>query len=474
MTVDHRPPPTTDHDGGDIGFRDLVYGIYAFFYNKRVGLLIILVMAILTLVGVLFPQAPDDVRADPAAMASWIDQWRPRYRGLTDALAFLGVFTVFSSIVFIAVTILLALSIAACTTHRVPLLWAQATKPHVGVKDSFFEHARYRATAEIAAPVEVARERVREALASQRMRVLDAPGGFYADRNRFAPFGTAIAHVAFVVILAGVLISSVAGFRIDTFAAPVGEKVEVGYGTNLTVEARGFSDTYNPDGSPADYAADLVLYENGHQVAQQIVRVNSPLRWGGVSFNQSYFGIAADVTITDASGAVLHAGGVPLEYTTKDGVNTFGKVSLPAQKSVLYVITAASGQNDPNIAPGQARIEVFAEGSDETKAAAVIDQGKATKVGDLTVTFERERQFTGLMVSRDPGAPWVWVGSLLLVLGTCWTMFLRHHRLWVRVTDADGGSLVTLASPDRHDATFESRMNHFAAQLATTKEPDHA
>ena len=61
----------------------------------------------------------------------------------------------------------------------------------------------------------------------------------------------------------------------------------------------------------------------------------------------------------------------------------------------------------------------------------------------------------------------VWLGSALLVLGTCLTMFLRHHRIWFRVTETDdGGSLVHLASPDRQDATFARRFDEISARLS--------
>ena len=39
-----------------------------------------------------------------------------------------------------------------------------------------------------------------------------------------------------------------------------------GNGTGLTVEAKSFSDSYYANGSPSDYASELVLYKDGHQV----------------------------------------------------------------------------------------------------------------------------------------------------------------------------------------------------------------
>src|SRR5690606_6981946 len=100
--------------------------------------------------------------------------------------------------------------------HRLPLLWKQATQPHLHVTEGFFSHARLRADVAVAAPPEEAAEHVRGALRGARFRVLDDPRGpevtIFGDRHRFAPLGTALAHLAFVLILLGVLITANTGF----------------------------------------------------------------------------------------------------------------------------------------------------------------------------------------------------------------------------------------------------------------------
>ena len=48
----------------------------------------------------------------------------------------------------------------------------------------------------------------------------------------------------------------------------------------------------------------------------------------------------------------------------------------------------------------------------------------------------------------------MWFGFVLLMVGTCMTMFFRHQRMWVRVTETDDGALVQMASPDRQDSGF--------------------
>lgn len=467
MSIDVRPERAP---ADDVAPADLVRRVYAFFHNKRVGLALILALGLLTLLGVLFTQAPDAARDDPQAWAAWLDQVRPRYRGWTDPLAALGVFSMFSSWWFRITTLMLVLSIIACTTHRAPLLWRQAMRPHTHATDSFFDHARLHGSVDLSVAPGEALETVRTRLAARRFRatVTERDGGIdvYADRHRLAPFGTVIAHLAFVIILVGVFVTSTFGYRDDSFTVPVGSRVEVGH-DDLAVEAAAFSDTYNPDGSPADYVSHLVLYSDGQQVAEQVVRVNAPLRWGGWSFNQASFGTAAQVLVTDASGATVLDAGVPLEWVTADENQTYGKIVLPGTALELYIVTPASGKVGAEIAAGQARLEVYPVDSSQALASQVVDQGTATTLGDLTYTFVRERQYTGLMASRDPGAPWVWLGSALLALGTCLTMFWRHHRVWARITPvAGGGSQVRLGSPDRHDSSFESQFRSLVQGLA--------
>ena len=81
-------------------------------------------------------------------MNKWLNP-RSAFGVTLIAVALLGVFTMFSSIPFKVVTIALALSIIACTVHRTPNLYAQAMKPHVHVRPTFFDHARTRADAVI-------------------------------------------------------------------------------------------------------------------------------------------------------------------------------------------------------------------------------------------------------------------------------------------------------------------------------------
>lgn len=468
-----RPTPRRGHPPwSPLG---LVLGVYRFFYKKKVGLLLILALTVLAVVGVLFPQVPADFRADPEAYGPWLEDQRVRYGGWTVPLSLVNAFSMFSSLPFAIVTVLLVLSILACTTHRLPLIWRAATRPRLRVSERFFDHARLSEVVEVPLPPAAAAERARTLLRRMRFRVLDDPEGqgrhLYADRHRFAPLGTAIAHLAFVVILLGVLITGSTGFREDQFTVAAGSSREIGHGTGLTVEVLSFADTYQPDGRPADYVSDVVLYDDGEQVARQEVRVNTPLRYEGVKINQAFFGIAADVRVTDGDGAVLVDRGLPLEWTTDDDRYVYTSFRIEDPDYLVYVVVPASGQVDPRIGPGQARLEIYPGEQEVPVANEVLTQGVPVELEGLTWTFERESKYAGLMVSRDHGAVWVYTGSVLLMIGTFFTMYLRHHRIWVRVQPHGDHSIVKLGCSDRIDLSFQPQFTGLARDLAAPAAP---
>lgn len=447
----------------------LLNQVYTLLYNKAVGLMLILLAGLLSLVGVLLPQMPSAVKGDAAQEAQWLESVRPVLGGWTGPLERVGFLSMFSSVPFLVVMGLLAASIAACTVHRLPVLWKAARHPHLRVSDRFFEHARLRAHFTTPVSPQAAFKTVCEDARRHRMRVLvPEPGtglNAYLDRHAWAPFGTVLAHAAFIVIMVGFTVSSLSGFRDEQFTLTVGYPKAVGHGTTLVAEARSFQDSYYADGSPKDYVADVVLREGDREVASQQVRVNSPLSYGGVMLHQAYFGVAAVLRVLDGSGQEVLHDGVALEWTSRDKVFVFGRTTLPDGR-LLYAISPASGQVGTGIEPGQVRVELLETEDAAPLERALVDQGVPVSLGEYTVTFEREKQFTGMILRRDPGTPIVWVGFGMLAVGTFLTMLLRHQRIWVRVTVEDGQTLVQLASPDRRDWGFARLFTEMSVRVS--------
>lgn len=423
--------------------------------SMRLALLLMLALAVLGVIGAMVIQAPPGVLLDPDAKREWLNEIRPRFGGWTGIMDQLQLFTIFTSTWFIGIGAALAISLVACSVHRVPGIWKTVSKPHVNVGDRFFEHAPQHEAIVLRTKPTVALEQVGGVLRHRRYRALTLDDGvihLYADRNRWAPFGSLAGHLSVVVILAGAMIGSMYGFRDGEFMIAEGTTAAVPGAPGLQIRLDAFRDTYYAEtGAPSDYASDLVLVRDGQVVASQTVRVNDPLRYDGISFYQSFYGPAVVVSIKDADGKELSQQGVPLAWRATEGNRSVGRFSIPAAGLVAWVVGTA-GSNDTLIAPGQVRVELYRDsGNGEAVAAETITQGTPTTLGGLQFTFERESQYTGLSVARDPGVPFVWLGCFLLVAGFVLVFMFPHQRLWVRITPRQGGSTVQLATVGRRD-----------------------
>jgi len=463
--------PTDDLDEGlAVSPADLGERLWHFFISMRTGLALILALAVLGLIGTLLVQADPALTGDRQAYAAWLESVRPRYGGWTGVLDALGLFSIFSSIWFRGIVVLLAMSVLACSVNRAPHLWKQAVHPRTNMSDTFFAHAALSAS--IAAPTDpdAAAAEVQAAFRARHFRTIVTQDGdtihLYADRFRWGPFGTVIAHFSLIFILAGALIGTAWGFRNNGLAVPVGSRVDVGYGTGLSIEAKSFTDSYYTNGSPSDFTSDLILYRDGAQVTAQTIRVNEPLRAGDVTFYQSFYGAAVTMRVADPSGKVVFDRGVPLQWTSRDGKHRVGQIILPDTGLTAYVVGAASGEVDAQIKPGQMQIEVYAPGSEGSPIATeVVSQGQPARIAGLDFTFVRERQFTGLIVARDPGAMFVWIGASLLVFGISLVLFFPSRRAWALIRRRPDGSSIQFGAIARHDTTFQSDFERLVDEV---------
>ncbi len=463
--------------GGGLVLGDLLDRVWRFFISMRTGLWLILGLGVLSLAGTLLEQVPAAVKADPAAYTQWVDGVSSKYGGWTSVINALGLFSVFSSYWFKGLVLLLVTSVLACSINRAPKLWKIATHPRPSMGETFFHHAPLRADVVVPEDAAAALQDVRAVLHKHHFRVIDQPedegDNLYADRFRWGPFGTVIAHVSFVVILLGFFLSATTGFKDQSFVAPVGQKVAVGHGSGLTLEAKSFTETDYPNGMPKDYAADLVLYKGDTQVQRQVVRVNHPMKVDGIWFYQSSFGVAASMVVKDGAGKELVSTS-PALFDSSDGQHSFGSFAIPSQGLTVFVVQAASGQVDPNIKAGQVQLEIHKAGQDTPIAVQVISQGKPTTVQGLSYTFVRNRQFTGLIVARDPGATFVWVGSVLFIIGLVLVFFFPHRRIWVRAVPAAEGTEVLCASTIKRDPAFEPQFHQMITEIQLAGDPSSA
>ena len=231
---------------------EIVDRIWRIATSMPTAVILMIVLAGLGLVGTMVIQAPSGMTSEPGAYRAWVESLRPRYGGWTYVFDTLGFYSIFSSWWFKGIVLALVTSISACSAKRVRGLWKTAVKPRMRMTSAFYDRAPLGAIIVSAMPAESTLEQVHRVFHGRGFRTVVAREGddihLYADRFRWAPFGTVVGHLSLILILVGALVGSGWGFRNSSFAVTVGSRVDVGYGTGLTVEANGTAT------APSDYA----------------------------------------------------------------------------------------------------------------------------------------------------------------------------------------------------------------------------
>jgi cytochrome c biogenesis protein len=112
------------------------------------------------------------------------------------------------------------------------------------------------------------------------------------------------------------------------------------------------------------------------------------------------------------------------------------------------------------------QVEVYRAGTDGAPIATqIVTQGQPVEMAGMTVTFVRERQFTGLIVARDPGAIFIWLGAILLIGGISLVFFFPVRRAWALIRRGPGGSTVYVGAVVRHDVGFEAEFRRLATEI---------
>lgn len=149
------------------------------------------------------------------------------------------------------------------------------------------------------------------------------------------------------------------------------------------------------DGRPKDWLSIVTISKDGKTIKDKVeLRVNTPLRYAGLTFYQASFEEVPSLVLTDASGTemVLAQGEerivdeVPYLFMAPDG---------DGQRAVLRVGSGMDGKT--------------------------IKASPGDTVGSLKVTGVRAQLATGLEAVTDPGFPLVLVALALIAVGTTWT-----------------------------------------------------
>jgi len=472
--------------------------------SMRTALILLFLLALGAIPGSVIPQeAVDSLRAS---------QWRDQHPQLTPIYEKLGLFSVYNSVWFSAIYLLLMVSLVGCFLPRLKVYWNGVRAQPPAAPRHLSRLPEHR-TFETDEDPETVVEQARAALRGRRYRTMVTTGAdaaVSAERGYLREAGNLLFHVSVLVVLVGFAVGSLWGFKggvivvtKDSFANTLSQYDDFRPGGLFDPDhlepfeftVKDFAVTFIREGREAgmahEFAADLSYRSApGAPEQQRRISVNHPLSVGDTDVFLISHGYAPHITVRNTDGSVAFSG--PVVFLPEDSTfRSFGVVKVPdAQQRQgstqlgfegefypTYAFTRASGPfsafpDDKNPAismlayRGDLGLDngvpqsVFAlqkKGLDPIRKA----DGKPLRIdlalhhsaqlpdGLGTVTLDGVSRYVKLQVSHTPGQKIALGGVVLALTGLLGSLFIRPRRIWVRARREGGRTLVEVAGLDR-------------------------
>lgn len=505
----------------DLGFVELLRWSWRQLTSMRTALVLLLLLALAAIPGSVIPQSDTDAFA--------VQRWKEEHPDLAPIYERLGLFSVFDSVWFSAIYLLLVVSLVGCILPRTKVyLKALRAKPPAAPRNlsRLPDHAAYTTEQELEEVLADA-ERV---LRKRRYRVLvdRGAGTVSAESGHLREAGNLVFHLSILVVMAAFAIGSMWGYKggvivweeggfsnsltqYDDFVP--GSMLEVDDLDPFSLRLEKFDLEWLMSGPRKGMAQNFVAHlryreEPGAEEKSYDLRVNHPLKVGGSEVFLIGHGYAPSITVRDANGDVAASGPVVFLPEDQATFRSFGVVKASGAKprgigleGLLYPTFAMVDGNPMSLLGDDLnpRLSLLAYTGDlglgeGSQSVYVLDKDNMELVTDEdgqqfridlfvgetvelpeggSVTFDGIRPWVRLQISKTPGTKLALGGVIAALLGLIGSLFIRPRRVWVRVRREGGETVVEVAALERSNggsATDEMVEVVAALQGHDTKE----
>ncbi len=441
----------------------------------KTGVVLILLAVVFSAAGTLILQRP---MTDPDEMQR---AYSPRMLHFLDVT---GLTDVFHTRWFVALMVLVSLSIIAASIDRFPNSWRFFSRPYKSPDETFLRVLP--SFAKIPVPDEehglIAAESTFRKLGWKAERIVRRKSfSLFVERHRISEMAVYVVHASLLLIFLGGIVDALYGWRGFLMLTQGQQSSSVtlrdGATRNLPFAVRcdaAGEETYS-DGSPKRWWSKLAVVQDGREAQRKEITVNDPLVYHGLRFYQASYGntgklaqlmltatpanekagprdisLALGQTIAlDSQTSVQLAEFIP-DYIAVDG-KVYTRTNDVVNPAVHLIVTSQSAKAGVNVwlpeIPGLA----------ENEQSPYKFEAKDLKMG----------YFTGLQVSSEPGQWAVWAGVLLMGVGLTFVFYVVHSRFWV-VPVRDRLGDITLwvgGTANRNRDAFEQRFQKIVEKI---------
>jgi cytochrome c biogenesis protein len=382
----------------------------------------------------------------------------------------LGFNHVYSTGWFLSLLILLGSSLAACTfTRQFPALKAAR-------RWNFYHQPRQFKKLALSAELETGScTTLIPFLEKRGYKVFQENNALYARKGIIGKIGPIVVHAAMLAILGGAIWGALTGFFAQEMVASggtfqVSNIIEAGplataqLPKDWSVKVNRFWIDYTPDGNIDQFYSDLSVIDNqGKELDKKTIHVNQPLRYQGVTFYQTDWGIAA-VRVQINNSPIFQ---IPMAQLDTQGKGRIWGTWIPTKPDMSAGISLLARDL-------QGTMTLYDVKGNLT---SVVRSGMAVEVNGVTLKVLELVGSTGLQIKADPGIPIVYTGFGLLMLGVV-ASYVSHSQVWALQQDpkesdgtTQGGQyrFYVGGKTNRAQVSFERELIEILAQFNVEK-----
>ncbi len=365
----------------------------------------------------------------------------------------LGLNDVYRTWWFLALLIFFGTSLTACTfTRQLPALKAAR-------RWKFYDQPRQFAKLALSAEFDLGKdntvslENLTQILSDRRYKIFpEHPEVLYARKGIIGRIGPIVVHIGIVLILLGGIWGAMTGFVAQEMV-PSGDTFQVKNIINAgplaanpssqdwSVRVNRFWIDYTPNGGIDQFYSDMsVLNSQGEEVDHKKIFVNQPLRYRGVTFYQTDWGIAA-VKVKINNSPIFQ---LPMAQLDTKGQGRLWGTWIPTK---------------PDLSAGVSVIAKDLQGTvliydPQGQLVNTLRAGMSTQVNGVTLKLLEVVGSTGLQIKSDPSIPIVYAGFAILMAGVV-SSYFSHSQIWALQKD---GRLYVGGKTNRAQITFEREI----------------
>lgn len=448
--------------------KSIIDKTWSFFSSVKVAIWLIVITLIASAIGTIFPQEiyiPAEV--DPAIRQPSIF-YEHEYGILGKIYYQLGFHNLYSSWWYMILLALIGISLVICSLDRFVPLYKALKKQKPKRHKTFLSRQRLFSETENVSDED--KDKVINGLKKRKYKITEENGHVLAEKGRFSRWGPYVNHIGLIIILFAALLRSYSFFYLDEYMwTREGEtKVIPGTDSEYYVENKNFTiDYYDEDDEKfketleksgpleKNFESDLVVYQDKNvdkntvetdleEVAEDSIRLNHPLKFGGYTLYQSgfqqneyksmSFNLQKSSDGDDADPIdtfTVNLDDPDRTYELENGFTVRLEKFLPD-----YYMDDGEPKSETNYNRNPAFVfSVYPPDDDEGEFSFLGIGSNIDPEGDneykLVLDGVETLNVSGIAVKRDYTLPLFGIGALIFMIGVIQGMYWHHRRVWI-------------------------------------------